>query len=95
MGPMPASSPGLLARSVRVGGMVRVTRPANPGGITPAGGPAGAGAAGAAGAAVAVAVPAGRAARAAGQGPGIDAEQDVEVSAGAQLVHVPVQPGLA
>jgi len=44
MGPRPASSPGRSARPSRVAaGMVKVTRPANPGGITPATGPPGAG----------------------------------------------------
>jgi hypothetical protein len=44
MEPRPVISPGRLASSSTViAGMVRLTRAANPGGITPASGPAGAG----------------------------------------------------
>ena len=92
IGPMPPSSPGRSARPVTVAsGMVRVTCPANPGGITPASGPPpgrageGSGRLGAGRRAV-CGWP---------EGPGVHAEQYVQEGPGPQRIHAAVQPGLA
>ena len=88
MGPIPGISPGRSARPSRVAsGTVRVTRPANP--AAPCAGPGDGG--GASGpcrpwsAAVRAAVAAGT---------GVLAQQQVEEGAGAEHVHVALQPGL-
>ena len=84
-GPSPDSSPGRSARRVTVAsGTVRVTRLANPPAAPPPAQRRGGARAGRR--------PGGL--RVLGAGPGVLAEQQVQVGAGAQLVHAAVQPGL-